>query len=92
MRMKTMNNVRAETPRQTEAKPSANACRHHWLIESASGPTSRGVCKVCGARNEFYNAIPEPQSPVKKSVSFTQMPKLAIESEEPAKTEEPVVA
>lgn len=28
-------------------------CRHHWLIEPPDGPTSEGVCKLCGARREF---------------------------------------
>ena len=30
-------------------------CRHHWLIEIANGPTSRGRCKRCGAERDFYN-------------------------------------
>jgi len=28
---------------------------HHWLIEEASGPVSRGQCKRCGATKEFKN-------------------------------------
>ena len=32
-------------------------CSHHWLIEPAIGPTSRGVCKLCGAEKEFSNII-----------------------------------
>lgn len=31
-------------------------CRHHWIIESASGPTSGGVCKLCGDQRGFYNS------------------------------------
>ncbi len=31
-------------------------CRHHWIIESASGPTSGGVCKLCGEKKGFYNS------------------------------------
>ena len=34
-------------------------CRHCWIIESADGPTSRGVCKLCGAEKEFLNSSPE---------------------------------
>lgn len=34
-------------------------CRHHWMIESADGPTSRGVCKYCGADKDFLNYMPE---------------------------------
>ena len=28
---------------------------HHWLIEEASGPVSRGFCKRCGASKDFKN-------------------------------------
>lgn len=30
-------------------------CRHYWIIDSPKGPTSRGVCKLCGAEKEFQN-------------------------------------
>ena len=30
-------------------------CPHHWLIEPPQGPTSMGVCKLCGATREFDN-------------------------------------
>jgi hypothetical protein len=33
----------------------APVCRHHWVIDSPSGPASRGVCKVCGAVKQFSN-------------------------------------
>jgi len=28
---------------------------HRWLIDEPNGPTSRGVCKVCGVAKEFKN-------------------------------------
>jgi hypothetical protein len=31
-------------------------CRHHWLIEEAAGPTSKGRCKSCGAERDFSNS------------------------------------
>jgi len=31
----------------------AEGCCHYWLIEPAEGPTCRGVCKFCGAEEEF---------------------------------------
>ena len=34
-------------------------CHHYWLIESAKGPASRGVCKICGAKREFLNSLPK---------------------------------
>ena len=32
-------------------------CVHFWLIEPPNGPTSYGVCKQCGMRQEFRNSI-----------------------------------
>lgn len=31
-------------------------CSHYWIIEPAKGPTSKGVCKHCGAEKEFQNS------------------------------------
>ena len=33
------------------------ACTHHWVIEAANGPLSRGVCKLCQVVREFGNSI-----------------------------------
>ncbi|MFQ6122917.1 MAG: hypothetical protein ACE5LA_07690 [Dehalococcoidales bacterium] len=44
-----------ETTREPITK---GKCRHYWLIETANGPTSRGVCKFCGAEKDFYNSWP----------------------------------
>jgi len=41
-----------------ETKVAAE-CRHHWIIESPQGPTSKGVCKLCGTEREFANYIPD---------------------------------
>ena len=35
-------------------------CSHYWVIESATGPISQGICKLCGAAREFNNSFPEP--------------------------------
>lgn len=34
---------------------TTTTCPHHWIIEPATGPTSLGVCKLCGAEKEFSN-------------------------------------
>ena len=34
-------------------------CHHHWVIDGASGPSSRGICKLCGAQRKFDNAGPD---------------------------------
>jgi monomeric isocitrate dehydrogenase len=38
-------------------KKAAKDCRHHWVIESAVGPVSRGVCRKCKATKSFKNYI-----------------------------------
>lgn len=35
------------------------SCRHYWIIESADGPVSKGVCKFCGEKREFLNSWSE---------------------------------
>lgn len=32
-------------------------CQHHWLIEPPNGPTSKGVCKLCGEVKLFDNIL-----------------------------------
>ena len=31
-------------------------CAHHWDIEPANGPTSRGICRNCHAEKMFSNS------------------------------------
>ena len=42
----------------TEQEETLSDCKHHWLIESPNGPTSQGVCKLCGMQSEFKNSMP----------------------------------
>lgn len=32
-------------------------CRHHWVIERATGSSSRGTCQNCGALRLFQNYL-----------------------------------
>ncbi|MSQ22352.1 MAG: hypothetical protein EXR53_03460 [Dehalococcoidia bacterium] len=32
-------------------------CRHYWIIDSAGGPTSKGVCRTCGVQRQFKNYL-----------------------------------
>ena len=34
-----------------------NLCQHHWLIEPAGGPTSKGCCRLCGEERSFRNSL-----------------------------------
>ena len=31
---------------------------HHWVLEGASGPTSRGICIHCKVEKEHFNYVP----------------------------------
>lgn len=35
--------------KQASEATAETECRHHWLIESPHGPTSMGICRLCGA-------------------------------------------
>ena len=32
-------------------------CSHHWVIQDGDGPTSSGVCRLCGALKRFKNYL-----------------------------------
>ena len=40
-----------------EVSEGSVVCRHHWLIQAADGPTSGGVCRICGETREFKNYV-----------------------------------
>ena len=42
----------------TEQEHLESECTHHWVLGSPNGPTSEGVCKICGDRGEFRNSMP----------------------------------
>lgn len=44
--------------REESLRESRRECVHHWLIEPPEGPVSTGVCRKCGARQEFENFSP----------------------------------
>ena len=37
-----------------------STCSHHWVIESAAGPVSPGICQTCGEVREFTNYVAGP--------------------------------
>ena len=34
-----------------------SSCRHQWLIDTPDGPSSKGVCRICGENKQFQNYI-----------------------------------
>ena len=69
---KVVNAVREKTEKIT----ARDTCRHHWKIEEAKGPTSRGVCKLCGVGREFFNTIPEDYPVLARDKRVLKLPKL----------------
>ena len=64
---------------EERVEESVSRCRHHWLIDVAGGPSSKGVCRLCGTERQFRNyldstewerepALPEPVRLVGSSV------------------------
>ena len=59
--------------RPTTIKAPKVTCRHHWIIEPAVGPVSKGTCRKCGGQRQFKNYLEETPwrewtSPVKRGV------------------------
>ena len=52
---------RGVSTRYRDASANGNAaggsCHHHWVIDMAKGPVSKGRCEVCGASAEFHNFL-----------------------------------
>ncbi len=45
-----------EAVAQVEPQDKADSCKHYWLIEPPTGPTSDGVCRLCGEKRAFDNS------------------------------------
>jgi hypothetical protein len=45
-----------DTPGDTNGTVADSICVHQWNIEPPKGPTSNGVCGVCGESREFQNS------------------------------------
>lgn len=52
--------LRQETMQEIPEQQTIPSCCHHWIIEPANGPISRGVCRNCLASKEFKNSIVDP--------------------------------
>ena len=51
-------NRRQEKVLVTQGAPAPlSTCTHHWVIETPSGPVSRGKCKLCNEDGEFKNYL-----------------------------------
>jgi len=50
-------------------------CIHHWIIETACGPISEGVCQNCNKKKSFSNSIGVLDMP--RSLNLSTSNKLA---------------
>ena len=57
---------------EIESTPAVAGCRHHWVIQPATGPVSAGVCQVCGESREFKNYVEASTWGDDKSASRTR--------------------
>ena len=58
-----------------EEDATENLCPHFWDIEAANGPRSKGVCRRCGEKREFFNAFPD-FNPLKRRNNPLDLPKM----------------
>ncbi len=54
-----MDAVAKRSPQKTMG---GKICCHYWVIELANGPTSKGICKLCGCEREFINFVEDLRS------------------------------
>jgi len=40
-----------------KVQPLSPPCVHHWIIEPANGPVSKGVCVTCDEIKDFKNFV-----------------------------------
>ena len=50
----TQTLIQTKTPTEVKADHM-----HRWRIDEPNGPTSTGVCKVCGIEKTFRNWLPD---------------------------------
>ncbi len=47
-------NASIPAPNEVDEAPR---CRHHWVIQPATGPVSLGKCQLCSELREFKNYV-----------------------------------
>jgi|KNS7250_AmetaT_FD_contig_41_1619093_length_835_multi_2_in_0_out_0_1 hypothetical protein len=48
-------------------------CQHEWMIDSPNGPSSHGICHLCGIEKDFPNYIEGSAWGYDNSVSSEQI-------------------
>ena len=50
-----MEGLSVEGTISEDTTAESDLCVHHWIIGNPEGPTSMGICKICGVDKEFAN-------------------------------------
>jgi len=58
--------------KETKRETKKETCVHHWVIEEAKEPTSKGECKKCHEVKEFNNYVESRSEWAKSPKPFTQ--------------------
>jgi len=53
--------VRQELTLEPVEVIAVSQCLHHWIIDSAEGPISQGVCQNCHEIKDFQNSLVEAE-------------------------------
>ena len=62
-------------------------CTHHYIIETPSGPTSWGECKLCKETKEFKNFIDPDQGFRAVSTAAKKLQKETLEAKKQEKAD-----
>jgi hypothetical protein len=74
-----------QEPMQTAPEETpVSTCCHHWVIEPANGPISRGVCQRCNESREFKNSVVD----IEREFHYTSPSAKADQSGRPGEVEE----
>ena len=49
--------IQKATANPTVEVEDVKTCAHHWVIQPAMGPSSPGVCQICGETKDFQNYV-----------------------------------
>ena len=76
--------MRQKVKERTEESVAPDGCRHYWIIESTEGPTSKGVCRLCGAEKEFFNSFYGPIQSAKdpRPHELPRLPKIKLDDKQ----------
>ena len=59
-----------------------NNCTHYFMIPAPNGPTSIGVCKLCGVKREMVQSTDSIACPIHKDKRLALQRQVALKATE----------